>query len=154
MEKLVTLARNFIAMHRNTWIALILGLLIVLLLLGKARKQQTVPKPSPAPAAVVNTFVTQYAGVYTVALIESSSDEAREVYELKEDGTAKWMWIVPDAEQGVKVDYEKTGAWTASEGRIEISVQGNSGMITEVFELRSGSFYSTKESDRYLKQNQ
>ena len=108
------------------------------------------PKSRPAPTTVSNTYINQYAGGYTVEVIGYTADDI-ESYVLRRDGTVKWMWILPDASQGARVDSEKSGSWTASEGKIVISIRGNTGTIREEFRMRSGRFYSTTSTDRYLK---
>ncbi|MEO5912255.1 MAG: hypothetical protein ABIP95_15310 [Pelobium sp.] len=96
-------------------------------------------------------YLTKYSGGYTVELDNVSSNNSAEVYILKNDGTAKWMYIKNDGNGGAEIDSEKLGEWKATETNITITCEGNSGPITEDFKLKDGRFYDTLTGERYLK---
>jgi hypothetical protein len=106
----------------------------------------------PIPTIKPNQFMIKYAGSYRVHVSGVSSSENAEGYALSNDGTAKWMWIVNDPKEGAKIDSEKTGTWTAEEEKIIISINGNSGMITETWLFqRDGVFRDADIPERYYK---
>lgn len=99
------------------------------------------------------SFVKEYAGGYTVEIDNIPSNDAAEAYALKDDGTATWMLIVNSGGQ-VEVASQKQGKWNAYENRIEVSIDGNSGLIKEYFERNSANEYFTnRQTGRYLKPN-
>ncbi len=63
------------------------------------------------------------------------------------------IFIVPDDVKGARTDSKKYGTWKASEGKIVISVKGNTGIITEEFNYRNDRFRSTISAGRYLNTN-
>ncbi len=139
-------------MNRKVFLIIGLGIVIIALLVSKARDNRLNPNSAPpAVTKTVNKYIYLYAGSYYVRIDGMGAGEAEEVFVLHKDGTAKWIWIVPDRSAGAKVDSEKSGSWTASGGRIVISVQGNTGVITEEFNQNGGRFQSTTSRDRYLK---
>lgn len=101
--------------------------------------------------SVNNEYLDKYSGGYTVELENISSNDAFEVYILKNNGEAKWMYIKNDGNGNADIESEKSGNWTASEINISITCEGNSGPITEDFKLKDGRFYDTLTGERYLK---
>jgi hypothetical protein len=100
---------------------------------------------------VTNEFQIKYAGAYTVELDNMSSNDAMEVYILRKDGTAKWMYLKNDGSGGANIESEKPGSWKGTETSISITCEGNSGFITEDFQLKQGRFSDTLTGERYLK---
>lgn len=133
--------------------AIVTILIVVALVKEVAPSPGPTTKPTPKSAPVTNPYLSKYAGGYTVEVTGYSGGDI-ESYVLHSNGSAKWMWIVPDASQGARVDSEKSGSWTASDGVIAISIRGKTGTIKEDFRLRGDRFYSTTSSDRYLKPTQ
>lgn len=108
-------------------------------------------KQASVAAPVSNPFVQKYAGGYMIEVRGISSDRDAEGYALRKDGTAKWMWIVNDGNGGANIQSEKTGTWTASDGQITVSINGNIGIIEETWQLKNDMFYDTNNPNRYLK---
>ena len=80
-----------------------------------------------------------------------SNDQSAEAYALRKDGTASWMWIVNNGFGEASIQSKKVGTWTAEDGRIIISIAGNSGMIIETWRLQNGIFYDIENRSRHLK---
>ncbi|MCJ7649427.1 MAG: hypothetical protein MUP85_12495 [Candidatus Lokiarchaeota archaeon] len=98
-----------------------------------------------------NKYLSTYSGGYTIEILGYSSDNDVEAYALHENGNAKWMWIKNDGYGNAKIMSEKIGIWTAEEGKIKITIQGNTGPIVEEYVLKNGKFVSTLFEDHYLK---
>ena len=98
-----------------------------------------------------NKYLATYSGGYTIEILGYSSDDDVEAYALHENGKAKWMLIVNDGYGDAKIMSEKSGVWIASEGKIKITIQGNTGSIVEEYVLKNGNFVNTLSEDRYLK---
>ena len=60
------------------------------------------------------------------------------------------MWIKNDGNGNAKIMSKKNGIWTAEEGKIKITIQGNTGPIVEEYVLKNGKFVNTLSEDRYL----
>lgn len=99
-------------------------------------------------------YLKRYAGVYTIEINGNESANEIEAYELFENGQAKWMWMGNNGVGDANVRSTKSGTWTANEQKISITLQGNSGPITEDYVLQNGTFTSTFSQDRYLKPNE
>ena len=97
-----------------------------------------------------NVYLDKYAGGYQVDVNNISSNNDAEVYVLRNDGSAKWMYILNDGNGGAKIQSEKNGNWTASENNITITINGNSGSIIEEFDLKNGEFYDKLTGERKL----
>ena len=107
----------------------------------------------PYENSSLSEFVKEYAGGYTVELDGISSDIAAEAYALKDDGTATWM-LISNRGGEAKVTSRKQGTWNAYQNRIEITINGNTGLITEYFERNSSNqYFDNKQTGRYLKPN-
>ena len=72
---------------------------------------------------------------------------------MNENGKATWMWIENDRSGNTNVKQKKYGTWTATENKISISIQGNTDIIKEEFELKRGIFIDTL-TKRYLERTQ
>src|SRR5690606_39157978 len=83
---------------------------------------------SATAASDSSPFIKEYAGGYMIEVNDAPSNQNAEGYALRTDGTAKWMWIINDGSGGANIQSEKSGTWTASDGRIIVSINGNSGM--------------------------
>lgn len=101
-----------------------------------------------------NKYLTTYSGGYTIEILGYSSDNDVEAYALHKNGNAKWMLIVNDGYGDAKIMSEKSGVWIADEGKIEIRIQGNTGLIEEEYVLKNGKFVNTLSEDRYLKRTE
>ena len=100
---------------------------------------------------VNNPYIKKYASGYTIEVKGIKSQTEVEAYALTENGEAKWLWIEKDGHGGAVLKQKKTGTWTATENKISIKIQGQSGPITEEYVLQNGKFVSTLSNDRYLK---
>ncbi len=89
------------------------------------------------------TYLKKYSGAYNIGR------DGVEAYALKEDGTCTWIygWM----SNGKLQTQQKNGTWTAREGYIKISINGNTGTIIEEYTLKNGQFVSKDDSNRYLK---
>jgi len=104
---------------------------------------------SAADERPTNPYLSKYAGGYTVQVLGVSTPSDAEAFILHENGNAKWMWLKDDGHGGAKKVSEKTGTWIAEENKIIISIDGNTGTITEVFVMKRGIFTETMRK-RYL----
>lgn len=95
-------------------------------------------------------YIEKYAGGYEVEVKGISSYNSVEVYILRKDGSAKWMYILNDGNGGANVDSEKDGKWEATKTSITIDINGNTGLITEKFNLKDGEFYDDLTGARKL----
>lgn len=89
----------------------------------------------------------QYSGSYNIFVTGLGSNEA---YALKTDGNAVWVYGWKDKSGRIQTE-TKNGTWTASNGLITISINGNTGVITERYRLVNGKFVSTEDKKRYLR---
>jgi archaellum component FlaF (FlaF/FlaG flagellin family) len=96
-------------------------------------------------------YLATYSGGYTIEILGYPSDNDVEAYALHENGSAKWMLIVNDRYGNAKIMSEKSGVWLADEGKIKVTIQGNTGPIVEEYVLKNGQFVNTLSEARYLK---
>jgi hypothetical protein len=89
-----------------------------------------------------NNFIKKYSGAYNIGR------DAVEAYALKADGTC--VWIYGWTGNGKLQTQKKYGTWTAREGYIRISINGNTGTIVEEYVMKNGRFVSKEDSSRYL----
>jgi hypothetical protein len=90
----------------------------------------------------VTNFIKKYSGAYNIGR------DAIEAYALKADGTC--IWIYGWTSNGKLQTQKKYGKWTAREGYIRISINGNTGTIVEEYALKNGKFVNKEDSSRYL----
>jgi len=98
-----------------------------------------------------NKYLSEYSGGYTIENLGYSSDNEIEAYALHKNGNAKWMLIVNDGYGNAKIMSETSGVWSASLGKIKITIQGNTGAIVEEYILKNDKFVNALSEDRYLK---
>lgn len=96
-------------------------------------------------------FKPKFAGSYTIEVKGVPSSQEVEVYALNENGGASWLWIENDGMGGANVEDRKTGTWIATEHGITINIRGNSGLISETYELKNNVLTNTQLSKRQLK---
>lgn len=130
----------------------LLGILILCIHACNSNTQSSNSNSSEKNVDSLNLFLKEYAGAYTIEISGINNSDEIEAYTLHESGSAKWLYIVPDNVEGAKLTSEKTGTWTAEDGKISITIQGNAGLITEDYELKNGRFINVLISDRYLKE--
>ena len=128
----------------------VLIIIVIALVKGFGSDPAAIPDPKTAASTVNNAFLSKYAGGYSVE-VDGYSETDKESYVLMKNGTAAWMLIVADASQGARTASKKYGTWTATEGNIVISIQGNTGTITEEYDYRNDRFCSITSSGRCLK---
>lgn len=135
-------------------IGIIISAIVVVVLLailsGLNKNRQLPEKGLHSTPTVVNPYVKQYAGGYTIEVKGASTADV-EAYALRADGTATWMWIEPDGMSGAREVDKKTGTWEATASDITTKINGKSGIIVESYTLKNGIFVSNISSDRYLK---
>jgi hypothetical protein len=107
---------------------------ILILLFASALSFQT-------PKAQIN-YLERYAGAYSI------SPDGAEAYTLKSDGTA--IWVFGWMESGKVKTQQKSGSWTAQQGKIKIKINGNTGLIIEDYEFKGGKFRSVEDFSRSL----
>lgn len=100
----------------------------------------------------VNLYTTKYAGNYTVKSDDYALSEAKEIYVLKYDGTAKWMFV--DVNENIPLEKAKYGIWQANGSTLHISYQEGNKVETEHFVLQDGCFYDKNSGERYLQLTQ
>ncbi len=100
----------------------------------------------------VNTYTTKFAGNYMVKSDNYSFGEAKEIYVLKYDGTAKWMFV--DVNENIPLDKAKYGVWRVNGSTLQITYTEDNEVETEHFILQDGCFYDEKSGERYLQLSQ
>ena len=98
-----------------------------------------------------NPHLKKFASGYTIEVKGIKSKSEVEAYALTENGEAKWLFIENDGHGEAVLTQKKTGTWTATEDKITIRIQGQSGLITEEYVLQNGIFVNALNNDRYLK---
>lgn len=96
-----------------------------------------------------DSLMHKHAGNYKIEVAGVSSKDAVEVYLLKEDGNANWLWVY-DIAGTKKIDDRKDGWWTILDSTITISIRGNSGIIEEVYKLNGEYFRNVDIKERFL----
>ncbi len=76
------------------------------------------------------------------------SGPVKEIYVLKYDGTAKWLFV--EAYEQVALVPAKVGTWKASNSTLTITCQGKQRVETEQFVLKGNRFYDQATGERYL----
>lgn len=122
---------------------LILILLIPFALIGCVQQTKQNPADTPQTPQQENPYLSQYSGTYEV-MVKGYPGTDTETFVLNRSGSSSWT-----ASMGT-LKSTKRGTWTAKEGEIIITVQGNTGEIVETFKLQGGIFVSTMSPDRYL----
>lgn len=84
------------------------------------------------------------AGVYEIVAPDYRGTD-QEAYALSKDGKAVWGWI-----NGSSVNTLKSGSWSIENGNIVVRINGNSGVIESIYELKNGK-YKDNWSGHYLK---
>ena len=79
-------------------------------------------------------------------------NDGSEAYALGVNGSAVWVNGLKDA-SGKLQTQKKSGTWTAKEGYIKVTIQGNTGAIVQEYKLKNGRFVSVDDSRAYLKKN-
>ncbi|RYD50677.1 MAG: hypothetical protein EOP52_13530 [Sphingobacteriales bacterium] len=110
-----------------------------------SQEQTTTHAPTTSP------YTSKYAGSYVIDVKGAPSSQEVEGYALRRDGTAKWMLIVNDGNGGASIQSEKNGTWVAEQDKIVVSIEGNTGLIQETWQLQNGLFYDANNSNRHLK---
>ncbi len=100
----------------------------------------------------VTPYTTKYAGNYTVKSGYKHCSAAKEIYVLKYDGTAKWMFV--DVNENIPLEKAKYGIWRANGSTLNISYQVDNRVETEQFVLDDGCFYDKNAGNRYLQLSQ
>jgi len=130
----------------------IVVIVIMMFILTKKENQSSV-KDNKSEISNTNlpssTYLSKYAGGYTVKVPNVSTDDEVELYLLHKNSKAKWMWIVNDGYGNANIKSEKTGTWTAELNKIIINIRGNTGTIKEEFIMKNGQFHDTF-TNRYL----
>jgi hypothetical protein len=129
---------------------------LVLIIIGRVRQSPSNTPPSKeevderkraeGPGAIANPYLLEYSGVYHV------SPGGAEAFALADNGRASWTY---GYKQNGKVEtVTKPGSWVANEGFISISIEGNTGLIVENYDLKNGIFRNTESGLRYLTKRQ
>ena len=92
---------------------------------------------------------TKYSGNYKIEVLGTSSDKEVEIYILKDNGEAEWLWVYYKGNV-VNIDDRKLGTWEATESSLNISIRGNSGIITEVYSEKNGALINNQLTKRRL----
>lgn len=96
-----------------------------------------------------DSLMQKHAGNYKIEVIGLSSKDAVEVYLLKEDGDADWLWVY-DIAGTRKIDDRSDGWWSMKDSTITISIRGNSGIMEEVYKLDGEYFRNVDIKKRFL----
>lgn len=78
--------------------------------------------------------------------------DGSEAYALGEDGSAVWINGWKDS-KGKLQTQKKYGNWTAREGYIKVTINGNTGKIVQEYKLKNDRFVSVDDSRAYLRKN-
>ncbi|QNF32231.1 hypothetical protein HUW51_05610 [Adhaeribacter swui] len=100
----------------------------------------------------VTPVTTKFAGNYMVKSDRYSINEAKEIYVLKYDGTAKWMFV--DVNETIPLEKTKYGVWHVNGSTLNITYQDENSLETEQFVLDDGCFYDQGSGERYLQLTQ
>ncbi|RDC66165.1 hypothetical protein [Adhaeribacter pallidiroseus] len=100
----------------------------------------------------ITPYTTKYAGNYTVKSDHYALSDAKEIYVLKYDGTAKWMFV--DVNENIPLEKAKYGIWRVNGSILNISYQEDNHVETEHFVLEDGCFYDKNSGKRYLQLTQ
>lgn len=135
-------------------IFVIIGIALVMIALDNNKMEQVTETIAPvhSPSSSVSNhanpapvqeqdFVAKYAGTYYIKVDGVPDGKNAEIYFLGADGRADWMFT-----DGINKTV-KSGKWYATENIININIQGNSGLITETYQLKNGIW---KTGSRYL----
>jgi len=98
-----------------------------------------------------NMYITKYSGSYIVEVNGVPNSYETEGYALKDDGTATWLWIESDGNNGAKVKQKKYGTWMGEKDKISISIQSQSGIIEEVYFDKNEGYINKDNPNRKLK---
>ncbi len=77
------------------------------------------------------------------------SKDAVEVYLLKKDGNAEWLWVY-NIDGIKKIDDRKNGWWSVQDSTLSVNIRDNSGVLEEVYNLNDGYFRNVKIEKRFL----
>ena len=91
----------------------------------------------------------QHAGNYLIEVNGISSEDAVEVYLLKKDGDAEWLWVYDIADKR-KIDDRDSGWWSIRDSTITVNIRGNSGLMTEDYKLNDRYFRNVHITKRFL----
>lgn len=96
----------------------------------------------------ISEFRKMHSGVYMVEVDNVPSVKSAEIYQLNEDGTAKYMFVY-FTNGSREVDQVNKGTWSADENSMTISIRGKTGIINEVYKRKSHS-YLFRSGKRFL----
>jgi hypothetical protein len=102
----------------------------------------------PISLLAQDSFLKKYAGAYSIMV----GNDGSEAYALGENGSAVWVYGWKDS-TGKLQTQKKYGSWTAGEGYIKVTINGNTGKILQEYKLKNGRFVSVDDSRTYLKKN-
>lgn len=102
---------------------------------------------------IKDTLMKQHAGNYKIEVNGVSSKDAVEVYLLKMDGDADWLWVY-DIDGIKKIDDRKNGWWSIQDSTLTVNITGNSGVIEEVYNFNDGYFRNVQIKKRFLVRTQ
>jgi len=128
--------------------AIVCIFLFSLIVFGCTQKQtqkqqiQTVKKTEKSP------FLKKFAGTYEVYVKNSGITEDSESYTLYESGLAEWKWF--ERKSG-HIKSLKNGIWSADEKLLKITIEGNSGRISENFKIENGKISNDSRMLRKVK---
>ena len=98
----------------------------------------------------VEKQIKNHLGNYKVSVIGASMDKSVEVFQLKEGGESVWLWV-NYVNGNPTIDEKKYGTWWLdSKGNITIRVQGNTGVIQEIFSNIDGRFIESNRKKRSI----
>ncbi len=100
----------------------------------------------------INPYTTKYAGNYMVKSGNAHCNAVKEIYVLKYDGTAKWMFV--DVNENIPLEKAKYGIWRVNGSTLNILYQEDNQVETEHFVLDDGCFYDKNSGERYLQLTQ
>jgi hypothetical protein len=93
-------------------------------------------------------YLKKYAGTYSIMV----GNDGSEAYALAENGSAVWINGWKDS-SGKLQTQKKSGSWTAGDGNIKVTINGNTGKIIQEYKIKNGRFVSVDDSRTYLKKN-
>jgi len=99
-------------------------------------------------AFIQETYLKKYTGAYSVMV----GNDGSEAFALAANGSAVWINGWKDS-SGKPQTQKKYGEWTAKEGYIKITINGNTGKIVQEYRMKNGRFVNVDDSRMYLKKN-
>jgi hypothetical protein len=99
-------------------------------------------------------FRAKFHGSYMIEIKGIPTSSLVEVYNLNENGKSQWLFIEVNSKGEADIKQTKQGTLTATENSIEVNITGNTGVITESYEVKNKVLTNVENSAKYLKKTE